>query len=119
LFKELILEERIMFCPNCKYEYKLGIKKCPECGAELVKKLEEPKPMARKESKFVFLCSTQNFIYADFIKTTLEKNNIPCLIKGIGGPMYPLIPLERPGIYVPEEKYEESKKIKEQLVDNL
>jgi hypothetical protein len=28
-----------MFCPNCKYEYKLGVTMCPDCGAELVYKL--------------------------------------------------------------------------------
>jgi hypothetical protein len=28
-----------MFCPNCRYEYKLGITTCPDCGADLVYKL--------------------------------------------------------------------------------
>ena len=26
-----------MFCPNCLYEYKDGLTKCPDCGADLVK----------------------------------------------------------------------------------
>jgi hypothetical protein len=25
-----------MFCPNCRYEYKLGATTCPDCGADLV-----------------------------------------------------------------------------------
>ena len=29
------------WCPNCKYEYKEGIKVCADCGAELVESLEE------------------------------------------------------------------------------
>ena len=29
------------WCPNCKYEYKEGIKICADCGAELVDSLEE------------------------------------------------------------------------------
>jgi hypothetical protein len=33
--------------------------------------------------------------------------------------MHNPVPLARIEIYVPEEKYEESKKIKEQLVDDL
>ena len=27
------------FCPNCTYEYKEGIKVCPDCGAVLVEEL--------------------------------------------------------------------------------
>ena len=27
------------FCPNCTYEYKEGIKVCPDCGASLVEAL--------------------------------------------------------------------------------
>ncbi|MCE5300250.1 MAG: hypothetical protein LLG37_05185 [Spirochaetia bacterium] len=30
-----------MFCPDCLYEYGKGIKKCPDCGAQLVEKLPE------------------------------------------------------------------------------
>ncbi len=106
-----------MFCPNCKYEYKPGIEKCPDCGADLVEKLEEPKLTAKKESSFVFLCTTQNLVYANFIKETLENNDIPCLLKHEKLTVfYSLRPVE---VYVPEEKYEESLKIKEQLVDDL
>jgi len=106
-----------MFCPNCKYDYKPGIEKCPDCGADLVEKLEEPKPTVKKEPKFVFLCTIQDFVHANFLKETLEKNNIPCLIKSEGGMMFH--PPSQVKIYVPEEKYEESQKIKEQLVERL
>ena len=92
---------------------------CTKYGVELVKNQKKSKPMTKKESKFVFLCSTQNFTYDDFIKTTLEKNNIPCLIKSVGGSIYPFIPEQRPEIFVLEENYEESKKIKDQLIDNI
>ncbi len=27
------------FCPNCTYEYKEGVKICPDCGTPLVKEL--------------------------------------------------------------------------------
>ncbi|MCK4386278.1 MAG: DUF2007 domain-containing protein [candidate division Zixibacteria bacterium] len=107
-----------MFCPNCKYEYKLGIEKCPDCGADLVEKLEESKPIVdEKERKLALLCTTQNFVYADFLKETLEKNDIPCLIKNEGGMMS--YPPTYAKVYVPEEKYEESRKIKEQVVDDF
>ena len=106
-----------MFCPNCRCEYKSGIEKCPDCGADLVEKLEEPKPILEKEQKLVLLCTTQNLVYADFLKETLEKNNIPCLIKNEGGMMS--YPPSYAKIYVPEEKYEESQKVKEQLVNDF
>jgi hypothetical protein len=47
-----------MFCPNCKYDYKPGIEKCPDCGADLVEKLEEPKPTVEKETRWTFLCTS-------------------------------------------------------------
>jgi len=105
-----------MFCPNCEYEYKPGIKRCPDCGAELVEKLQEPEPTAKEESKFVFLCTAQDLVYASLLKETLETNDIPCLVKSGGGVMTTLEPLSGYAkIYVPEEKHEESLKIKEQL----
>ncbi len=38
-----------MFCPNCRYEYKLGVVKCPDCGADLVYALPSKSPQAPKE----------------------------------------------------------------------
>jgi len=106
-----------MFCPNCKYEYKPEIENCPDCGAGLVEKLEESKPIVEKEPSLALLCTTQNLFYANFLKEALEKNDIPCLIKNEGGMMfYPPVAAK---IYVPEEKYEKSRKIKEQLVDDF
>lgn len=106
-----------MFCPNCKYEYKPGIEECPDCGAELVEKLERPEPTTERESKFVFLCTAQDLISASLIKETLEKNHITCWLKKLGGVMATLEPLSAYAeIYVPEEKYQLSRKIKEQLV---
>ena len=106
-----------MFCPNCKCEYKPGIEKCPDCGADLVDKSKEPKRTAEKEGKWALLCTTKNTVYADFLKGTLEKNDIPCLVKNEGGMMS--YPPSYAKIYVPEEKHEESLKIKEQLVNGF
>jgi hypothetical protein len=93
------------------------MEKCPDCGADLVEKLEESKPFVEKEQKLALLCTTQNLVYADFLKETLEKSDIPCLIKNEGGVMS--YPPSYAKIYVPEARYEESLKIKEQLVDDF
>jgi methionyl-tRNA synthetase len=29
------------FCPKCKYEYKRGVRVCPDCGLKLVPKLHQ------------------------------------------------------------------------------
>ncbi len=106
-----------MFCPNCKYEYKPGIEECPDCGAALVEKLQEPQPTTNRESKFVFLCTAQDLVSASLIKETLERNQIPCLVKNLGGVMTTLEPLSACAeIHVPEEKYQLSLRIKEQLM---
>jgi hypothetical protein len=107
-----------VFCPNCKYEYKLGVERCPDCGAELVETLQEAELIPEEESRFVLLCTAQDLVYASLLKETLETNDIPCLIKGGGGVMTTLEPLSGYAkIYVPERRYEESLKIKEQLED--
>jgi hypothetical protein len=113
----LIRKEQHMFCPNCKTEHKPGIQKCPDCGADLVDESKELKPTVEKERKWALLCTTHNLIYADFVKETLEKNEIPCLIKNEGGMMS--YPPSYAKIYVPEEKCEERKKHKEQLVNGF
>ena len=106
-----------MFCSSCKQEYKPGIEKCPDCGADLVDKSKEQKSIAEKEHKWTLLCTTKNMVYADFLKETLQKNDIPCLVKNEGGMMS--YPPSYAKIYVPEEKCEESLKIKEQLVNGF
>jgi hypothetical protein len=39
-----------MFCPNCHYEYVLGVTKCPDCDVDLVYALP-PKPPKDKQAK--------------------------------------------------------------------
>ena len=78
---------------------------------------KEQKSIAQEERKWALLCTTQNLVYADFLKGTLEKNDIPCLVKNEGGMMS--YPPSYAKIYVLEEKYEESLKIKEQLVNGF
>jgi hypothetical protein len=38
-----------MICPNCRYEYVLGVTTCPDCGAALVYKLQTESAHLSKE----------------------------------------------------------------------
>jgi len=76
------------FCPKCKYEYKLGISECPDCGSRLVERLEENEEIiSRDEIESVLLLKTDNYLQVQFVVGALENAGIPCLTKrlGLGG----------------------------------
>jgi predicted amidophosphoribosyltransferase len=123
------------YCPKCRYEYKPTVEICPDCGKKLVTKLKQKKrkkvatlEISEEEAlikpKLKLLYVTRNLIYANFLKETLEKNGIPCLIQresgvNLRGPALIRHPLTDTRVYVAEKNFEKSLKIKEQLVDNL
>ncbi|MCJ7458836.1 MAG: DUF2007 domain-containing protein [candidate division Zixibacteria bacterium] len=123
------------YCPKCRYKYKSTVGICPDCGRKLVVKLKEKKRKRTAnqdiseeetliEPKLKLLYVSRNLIYANFLKETLEKNGIPCLIQresgiNLRGPALIRHPLTDAKIYVAEKDFKKSLKIKEQLVDNL
>lgn len=68
------------FCPECHYEYVTGVKQCADCLVDLVDELPEDET-PREDFKWVPLHSFKGPVYAEMAKETLEKNNIPCLLK--------------------------------------
>lgn len=123
------------YCPKCRYEYKPTVEICPDCGKKLVGTLKQKKRKkvatleiseqeALSEPKLKLLYVTSNLIYANFLKETLEKNGIPCLIQresgiNLRGPALIRHPLTDTKVYVAEKNFEKSLKIRKQLVDNL
>jgi len=121
------------YCPKCGYEYKPTVEICPDCGKKLVAKLKQKKRKkvatpeiseeeALCEPKLKLLYVSSNLIYANFLKETLRRNGIPCLIKRESMGLIPaLVPqsLTDVSVFVREEDYEKSCEIKEQIVDNL
>jgi hypothetical protein len=116
------------FCPLCKSEYSPGTKRCPDCEVDLVEELpEEAEPGESGEElpeNMVLLYHTRNKVYAEFLKETLENSDIPCYMKTSGSFLEEglgYVAKKKGGyrIYVPEDRYEESKAIKEQTVSNL
>lgn len=123
------------YCPKCRFEYKPTVEICPDCGKKLVGTLKQKKRKkvatleiseqeALSEPKLKLLYVTSNLIYANFLKETLEKNGIPCLIQresgiNLRGPALIRHPLTDTKVYVAEKNFEKSLKIRKQLVDNL
>jgi hypothetical protein len=72
--------EEIMFCPNCRTEYKEGITECADCGAPLVEELPpEPKP---EWTDLVTVLSTVNASTVALAKSILEEAGIEFNVRG-------------------------------------
>jgi hypothetical protein len=69
----------MLFCPNCKYEYRPGFTKCPDCGAELIDELPQEKTPEQAEDEWVDLVCIETYPYdglAQAARTTLEAQGI-------------------------------------------
>ncbi|MCK4857117.1 MAG: DUF2007 domain-containing protein [candidate division Zixibacteria bacterium] len=74
------------FCPKCKYEYKIGVARCPDCGSDLVEKLaEEPAKATDNDVRAVLLLKTDDRIYAQLMASVLEEAEIPFWSKRLDG----------------------------------
>lgn len=106
------------FCPNCKYEYIEGVKKCADCGADLVAELPEE---GQSQGKWVLLHTFSGSIFAEIVKQALGQNDIPCLMQkdvlssayGAQGSMVGAQTV----LFVPEENLMESRRILNLLTD--
>jgi len=74
------------FCPNCRFEYQTDIKLCPDCEESLVAELPAELPPLEKEKledvQYVPLRKLPTRLYAEMLRETLEKQDIPCILKG-------------------------------------
>lgn len=71
-----------MICPDCGYEYREGIERCPDCGARLVEHVPPPaaEPQAPEPPEFVEVYQAANRDHAESIRVELEKARIPCCV---------------------------------------
>nr|MBN2276107.1 hypothetical protein [candidate division Zixibacteria bacterium] len=79
------------FCPRCRYEYREGIIKCPDCGEKLVDSLPvESKSDSDYENdlddypdyyEWIPLASLSSQYYAEMFIETLRAKGIPAVLK--------------------------------------
>lgn len=65
------------FCPNCTYEYKEGIKVCPDCGTTLVEELVDQELV---EPEWVVVYTSDQEYDAKMMKDALESAEINATI---------------------------------------
>lgn len=70
-----------MYCPNCLYEYEKGVKKCTDCGADLVDSLPPEDEGADPNLETASLTDVDDDIEADAIRAMLEENGIYSFLK--------------------------------------
>ncbi len=71
-----------MFCPNCRAEYREGIRRCPECDLELVDTLPDPDAGAEPDAKLVKIFQTGEAAVIPVVESILGGAGIEFLAKG-------------------------------------
>ncbi len=72
------------YCPECRYEYKLHVTVCPDCGTTLVdgempdRKVTETVAQSREnEADAVILLESSDYLKLRFLQDLLEQEGIP------------------------------------------
>jgi len=102
------------FCPECKYEYRVTTKTCPECKVDLVDQLEEM-PTSSEDYAEVYMVS--NRMEADVVASILEEAGVAFLIRDLR--MFPVLPdlggrRARLWVAVPKSQEEQARKVLEE-----
>jgi len=63
-----------MFCPNCLYEYKEGVLKCEDCGADLVAELPAEEDGDLPDIEVSELAEVQNDVEAGALTAMLTAS---------------------------------------------
>lgn len=111
------------FCPKCCYEYEDYVVRCPDCQEELVESLAR-EDSELPEMRFVPMPGLPGRVYAEMVKSVLEKQGIPCYIRadgmtdtlGISGTS-PAAGTVR--IFVPEDQLEACIDIQQHMLNHI
>ena len=91
-----------MFCPVCESEYKSGITKCPDDGAELVEQLTpEAGASDDSEARFVTLHTLSSPAEAEMVNDILRQNDVRSVVQSGGNDAFsPVFSAVSPGAAV-------------------
>nr|BAL59678.1 hypothetical protein HGMM_OP4C314 [Candidatus Acetothermum autotrophicum] len=95
------------FCPQCRYEYQAGLRRCPDCDIELVDELS-PEAQLPPSGPLVTVYIAQDMLEANVVKTFLEEAQIEAFIGYDMGSAYPIGPVE---VRVAETHAEEAREL--------
>ncbi len=75
------------FCPECQYEFRDGVKTCPECKVDLLDRLESRTP---SDQEYTEVYMVSNRMEADVISAMLDEGGIAFLIRDLR--LFPVLP---------------------------
>lgn len=76
------------FCPACAYEYREGVKTCPECKVDLIGNLPRKPPTFDGDMDEIYM--VPNRMEADLISSLLREHGIEHLIRDMR--VFPVMP---------------------------
>ena len=90
-----------MFCPVCESEYKSGITKCPDDGADLVETTREAVRSDDSEARFVTLHTLSSPAEAEMVNDILRQNDVRSVVQsGANDAFSPVFSAVSPGAAV-------------------
>lgn len=76
------------YCPNCRTEYRPGIKTCSDCGSPLAADLPVVPVETPPEGELVPVFDPPDQMIGQSLAALLEDNGIRCILKSEQIPMY-------------------------------
>jgi len=76
------------YCPSCKYEYKIGIAVCPDCGKKLVDRLpdeDQPNGNETPYKDWIPIARLTSQQLAEMVLEGLRAKDIPAVIDSRAG----------------------------------
>ena len=70
----------MLFCPKCRYEYREGILKCPDCGSKLVAELPPLSEAPSGDLDWVKLVALGSDMEVGTTRAVLESSGIPVVV---------------------------------------
>ena len=73
------------YCPECRYEYKEGVFRCPECDQPLVESLSDMIEGEESYKDWIALAKLTSLQFAEMLEESLRNSHVPVVIlRGTG-----------------------------------